>query len=909
MNRLSLSKWIGVFAVPAASAMALAACLAWSAGVAVAAEARIAEPARPIAGQAAIVEPALRTGDIPSLTCKLREEVIGAVEKGVGGAQFSSVIADPRVLVALEQQELISRVGEETVAEIARREGGVQFLTAFLGDQAWLESFLVCDSPNASYGQSDVSSPKAIENLHLLHRYGQDLDKPVYRRLATAMALKAHMVPYRLVARFKQIQAAHRQGLLHASFDTLDVREMGWAIYLGYGYAGTAGDTREYEYLLDERQTKIGDYINACWAVWWLDFNVYGDWLQGTGFFTPWLHAFGCREEAARKVGGQCEDLSRYGWAVARAHGVMAGLAGQPGHCAYVVRVGEGWPIAYDVFGPAATDFHLPGWDGTTYASVHALYEPVQHDRPHFLAANRLVMLAKLLSAQGTPEVRVVPRLRYAMYRGDIGTTLPDFSKLAHATNGTAKGFDLEAVRPAPPEHFVVVWEGAVEVTRPGETRVVLHSDDQSRLWLDGKLVLEAIVSQQEKKLELAAGRHPVRLEYCQAGGPYVLEVGFHGIKHPGLWKDAYAQAMRAQPLNYRTWLEYIAALEESAGVPPETWRELAGAAVDAFAPYHEAAWALAHRAIKKVLPTMTPAQRLAFFAECHQKLRQEKARQFEGYRFDNVLGWQADHLGDAALQLDFFACVLRIHSANPPGDRLFSVVLDWGQNRFSKSDPKTAAQFAKIVGDYFREQGGDKDRMRSRFEKGLRTATERSDVEAARVWMTLAKELLPPLQPADVHLSAEQARAFPKIEPFAGQLLSADGLLRTSTTCPHDRPLSYGAFLRGTNFGGFFHTAAEENPWAQVQLPGDALLSGIVLVNRYESLDQNQVPLKVSVSTDGKTWIELASFLKSEKVFRVDLSGKKVQAKYVRVERPTTPGRREPFNLRALSIYGQRLY
>lgn len=349
------------------------------------------------------------------------------------------------------------------------------------------------------------------------------------------MALHADMVPYRLVARFKQIQAAHRQGLLHASFDTLDVREMGWAVYLGYGYEGNAGDTREYEYLLNERQTKIGDYMNACWAVWWLDFNVYGDWLQGSGFYTPWYHVYGRREEAARQIGGQCEDLSRYGWAVARAHGVMAGLAGQPGHCAYVVRTGEGWPIAYDVGGPAATDFRLPGWEGTGYATTHWLYEPVQQDRARFLAANRLAMLARLL------------------------------------------------------------------------------------------------------------------------GGDF---------KRPGLWNDAYAQAIQAQ---------------------------------------------------------------------------------------------------------------------------------DWGQNRFSRGEAKTATQFARVLGDYFRGQGGDanQERMRVRFATGLRTASERGDLEAARVWLSLAKELLPPLQPTEVQLSPEQARDFPKIMPFAGQLLSGDGLLRASTASSKDRRLS----------------------------------------------------------------------------------------------------------------------
>ena len=41
--------------------------------------------------------------------------------------------------------------------------------------------------------------------------------------------------------------------------------------------------------------------------------------------------------------------------------------------------------------------------------------------------------------------------------------------------------------------------------------------------------------------------------------------------------------------------------------------RDLARRAVEAFAPYHDVAWALVRRTVEKALPSMTPAERRSF--------------------------------------------------------------------------------------------------------------------------------------------------------------------------------------------------------------------------------------------------------------------------------------------------------
>ncbi len=89
----------------------------------------------------------------------------------------------------------------------------------------------------------------------------------------------------------------------------------------------------------------------------------------------------------------------------------------------------------------------------------------------------------------------------------------------------------------------------------------------------------------------------------------------------------------------------------------------------------------------------------------------------------------------------------------------------------------------------------------------------------------------------------------------------------------------------------------------------GDAELSGIVLVNRYEYEPESAwvAPLRVSVSTDGKTWTPVANFDQVQPLYRIALSGKAVRARFVKAER--LPGKTDRFHLRGFMVYGKKLY
>ena len=596
---------------------------------------------------------------------------------------------------------------------------------------------------------------------------------------------------------------------------------------------------------------------------------------------------------------------------------------GQPGHCAYIIRVKDEWPVAYSVTWP--TGAGVPGWDGVGYSTLHRLYEPVQADRAHYLEASRLAWVARLLVDRSIKKARFLPGLAWKQYSLPNGA-LPDFKTLTPAKTGEATSIDLGPAVPANPSNYGVVWEGEIEVTGSGLLTVSTHSDDASRLLIDGEVQAAANCNRVEKALDLAAGKHAIRVEYTQGVGGQMLAVGLAGVRTPGAWQQAYETAIAAQPTNYGTWIEYIKELEQTKDVPAAAWLDLGRRAAKTFAICNEAGWALTTRCLNRAdLPKMTLEQRIDLLTELNRELRQDNWLRPEGYPLDGWLNWQADRIGEPQKAVEFFGQLLTIHhSQKPENNWLFNYLMGWGAGRFA-GNPVTAAAYAKAMETYFRAQGSaaDKGQMSNTIAAGIRKASEVGDLQSYKVWSEMAVTLLPPLQPGDVHLNEAQAKTYPKFLPFPGILLSRDGMLQTSSVCGFDRPLSYRMILGG-GFGGWFDTNNEEKPWAQVQLAGDCEISGIILVDRYEYTNPNDkgqmdelkwaVPLKILTSTDGKTWKEVLSGgnVSHDKVYRINLQDKVPRARYIRIERQPNADKTVPpgrFHFRNFLVYGKKLY
>ena len=72
-------------------------------------------------------------------------------------------------------------------------------------------------------------------------------------------------------------------------------------------------------------------------------------------------------------------------------------------------------------------------------------------------------------------------------------------------------------------DHFYVRWTGKVRIPRDGKVTFFTESDDGSRLWIDGKVIVDngGLHAMEEKsgEVDLKAGDHEIKLELFENDG------------------------------------------------------------------------------------------------------------------------------------------------------------------------------------------------------------------------------------------------------------------------------------------------------------------------------------------------------------------------------------------------------
>ncbi len=141
------------------------------------------------------------------------------------------------------------------------------------------------------------------------------------------------------------------------------------------------------------------------------------------------------------------------------------------------------------------------------------------------------------------------PGLAYEYYEyAGRWSKLPDFDKLERAAAGTVPTFDLSVRKRN--DRFAFRFRGYIEVPADGTYTFHLLSDDGSRLWIGSDLVVDHdglhAAGEKSGQVNLKAGKHPITVEFFQAGGAQRLEVSYEGprtakqpIPKSALWRSA----------------------------------------------------------------------------------------------------------------------------------------------------------------------------------------------------------------------------------------------------------------------------------------------------------------------------------------------------------------------------------
>jgi alpha-L-fucosidase len=129
-----------------------------------------------------------------------------------------------------------------------------------------------------------------------------------------------------------------------------------------------------------------------------------------------------------------------------------------------------------------------------------------------------------------------LPGLRYTYFEGEW-SLLPDFSALKPLAEGETPAFELTPRRQN--DRFGFVYEGFVRVPQDGLYVFYTESDDGSRLAIDGQQVVlndgQHAMQERRGEIALAAGLHPIRVDFFEKTGEEGLRVSYRG---PGLAKQ-----------------------------------------------------------------------------------------------------------------------------------------------------------------------------------------------------------------------------------------------------------------------------------------------------------------------------------------------------------------------------------
>jgi mono/diheme cytochrome c family protein len=155
---------------------------------------------------------------------------------------------------------------------------------------------------------------------------------------------------------------------------------------------------------------------------------------------------------------------------------------------------------------------------------------------PSLLTAKEAAEVANFLMQGATYDLAGVANLTYSYYEGSW-QTLPDFDKLKPLATGLSAGFDLGLAPRI--NDMAMKFDGFLKIARDGNYRFHLTSDDGSKLWIDGKLVVANdgihAPTTTSGSVKLVHGIHPFTAAVFNAGGGVELDVDIEG---PGLGRQ-----------------------------------------------------------------------------------------------------------------------------------------------------------------------------------------------------------------------------------------------------------------------------------------------------------------------------------------------------------------------------------
>ena len=290
------------------------------------------------------VTDALNKGDFNAVRTALLAELkqLGTPENRAGLELQGTHASDDRTVNALCMAlEVVDCTSPEVLNEFAKDKDHLKFLKAFFADADWQETYLGC-------GLVPYHNDWGVRILYDVWKEekGAVKNKPLAVALASCWGggetwrdvpiQKKDPAKYNPVRRYKYFQRQQAKGVLYPGFRKLKAWELRFVVAIPQ----QDWDDESYEWAFKHVNMPWDQYGWACWHAPYTDPSKFGDSVQSGEYNLPFSDESWA--EATQRNGGVCGALSHYGTVAAMAHGIPAYTVGQPGHCAYAVRLKRG---------------------------------------------------------------------------------------------------------------------------------------------------------------------------------------------------------------------------------------------------------------------------------------------------------------------------------------------------------------------------------------------------------------------------------------------------------------------------------------------------------------------------------------------------------------------------------------
>ena len=322
----------------------------------------------------------------------ISERVLGKLGEKATPSDIFQFLDKPENRLDLSRLTLIRKVGVQALADLAEMRMGAAMLAHIAGDLDWMTEMLY-SGPTDRLGQG-------LKYLALIYaRVNEEMADPIIRRIATTTALEFGREGWSekdMLARFNYYYGSYKEGKLNKIFDTLEYWET--RLVTGNRECNSWGSPQSLAWQRDNVRLPVEGYLGASGQLVYRLRNTAGDSVFSGEYLAPVLKAFNnITALAHREIGGVCGACSHYGAYGALASGIPAMTMGEPGHCAYTVRVGNQWRKGYSIYWQHS--MHKTFW-GLHDWEFLILMQELYSDKYRTRVSDMLVAMSEFLASQ-----------------------------------------------------------------------------------------------------------------------------------------------------------------------------------------------------------------------------------------------------------------------------------------------------------------------------------------------------------------------------------------------------------------------------------------------------------------------------------------------------------------------------